>query len=337
MIKLDGVRLPIFACLLSMMMTQLTFAATKTMCVFGLMGTSGDTYALMKDYALQAQKDGVKLTLKAYPDEAEAIRAYKEKDCQIMSSTGITAREFNRFVSTLNAQGAIISPETADASLRLVASQKLQHDLVSGQHEVAGVIPMGFVYMLINGGWFNQLKDLYGHTVGYMESDPAQQHAWERWGLKPVKLSIGSYSKLFNQGQLDVLPVPIVAIKPMELEKGLKRSNGVVVRYPVIYLSQAIIFDREEFPEGFGQHSRVWFASQLSRMFKSIRVAEDDLPRKYWKDVSAKDRDAYNQLMRQMRLRYVKDGIYDKKMDGILQRVRCKIDPQGFDCKMPIE
>lgn len=312
-------------------------AAAKTMCVFDLMGTTGDTYALMKDFALHSQSQGVKLDLLAFTDEADAIRSYKNKDCDIMSSTGVTAREFNRFVSTLNAQGAIPNMESANIAMRLVANTKLQAEMVKGDHEVAGVIPMGLVYMLTNGSWFKQLPDLYGRTVGYLENDPAQEHAWERWGMKPVPLTVSTYSKRFNQGQLDVLPAPAIAIKPLELDKGLRRNNGVIVRYPVIFLSQAVIFDRTQFPANFGQSSRAWFSAQLPRMFRTIKQTELDLPKKYWMEVPQRDQDAYNQLMRQMRLRYVREGIYDKKMDSILQRVRCQVNPDAFDCKLPNE
>lgn len=80
-------------------------ANTPTICIFDLGGTSGDTYILMQDFALQSQKWGVPLQLSVYAEETEVIRAFQQQDCQGMVLTDIAARQFNRFVGSMNAVG----------------------------------------------------------------------------------------------------------------------------------------------------------------------------------------------------------------------------------------
>jgi hypothetical protein len=308
-------------------------ASKTTMCVFDLLGTSGDTFAMMKDYALNSKALGVDLTLLPYTDETVAINDYRQKKCDMVTATGVSLREFNRFVGTMNSQGAIPTQQVANIAMRLVANPKLKKEMTSGSHEVTGIIPMGSVYMLTSGNWFKDTSDLHGHSVGYLETDPMQKHAWSRLGLKPIPLKVAQYNQKFNQGQLDVLPSPIMAIKPLELEIGLNRNDGKIVRYPLVYLSWMVVMDHSKFPKDFGIYSRDWFNRQLPRSFRMIKALEDNVPKKYWIEVSPSDQERYNMLMRQVGQRYVKDGVYDPKMLTILKRIRCQFNPTETECK----
>lgn len=48
--------------------TIATSAQAQTMCVFDLLGAQGDTYSMMKDYAVAAKQWGADITLRPYSD-----------------------------------------------------------------------------------------------------------------------------------------------------------------------------------------------------------------------------------------------------------------------------
>jgi len=50
--------------------------AKQTLCVFDLLGTGGDVYAMMKDYRLEATKWGADIELKSYTDERIAAEDF---------------------------------------------------------------------------------------------------------------------------------------------------------------------------------------------------------------------------------------------------------------------
>lgn len=299
-------------------------AQAQQLCVFDVMGTGGDTYALMKDYALFSQSQGVKLELSVFTDEAEPLALYQSGQCEMMSSTSISARPFNRFVSTISAIGVVPTMEVANSAMRLVANPKLQHLMTNEQHEVAGMTPMGLVYMLINGTWFKSTADLHGRKVGYLKTDPSQEHAWERLGLKPVPLGIDNYAHAFNRGEIDVLPAPAMVIKPFELDKRLHRSHGKIIKIPLVFLTQTVVFNRKDFPSDFGNKSRQWFHSQIPRMMRAIQRIEQEIPKDLWQPLNEKDYDGNRLLMLQLRQRYLKEGVFDRRMDQILERIRCQ-------------
>ena len=79
----------------------------QTLCIFDVAGSSGDAYSLMKDFALESQKRGVALKLYVYKEEADAIFAFEQKQCQALMLTDIAARQYNKFVGSINAVGAV--------------------------------------------------------------------------------------------------------------------------------------------------------------------------------------------------------------------------------------
>ena len=62
--------------------------AKQKVCVFDLLGTQGDVYAMMKDYTLAAKGWGADIELKAYTDERIAAEDFKAGQCDGISITG---------------------------------------------------------------------------------------------------------------------------------------------------------------------------------------------------------------------------------------------------------
>ena len=100
-------------------------AQAQTACVFDLAGTSGDTFTMMKDYALAAKGWGVNLSLKAYTDERVAAEDFKAGKCDLVALTAIRGRKLNSFTGSIDAIGAIPSNNAAKAVMTLLTTPKL--------------------------------------------------------------------------------------------------------------------------------------------------------------------------------------------------------------------
>lgn len=306
----------------------------QSFCVFDFSGTAGDAYALMQDFALASRGWGVELQLKAYKEEQDVIKAFKAKECDAMAITDISARQFNRFVGTLNAVGAVPNYKVARSAYHLLTHPKLSAFLSEGGYEVAGAVPMGLVYMFgRERQHISSLANLMGRSIGVLETDPLQARLINRIGAKAVPLSISKFNSLFNQGKMDVIPAPAMAYQPLELEKGLG-EKGAIARFPLVLLSQAVIIQQDKFPANYGMQGREWMLSQLPRVMKMIERTETAIPAKRWVDIPQADQLGYQRLMREMRLNFVRDGTYDAKMASLLKRIRCQQEPQAFDCSL---
>lgn len=310
--------------------------AKQTMCVFDLLGTSGDVYAEMRDYALAARNWGADLTLKSYTDERIAAEDFKAGQCDAVALTGMRGRQFNSFTGSVDSIGAIPSNSLARTVMQLLARPQLAADMVQGQYEVVGVSPAGAAYLFVNDRELNSLTKASGKKVAVLSHDKAQALLVQRAGAQPVMADITTFGGLFNNGQVDVIGAPALAFKPLELYKGLG-TKGAIVKFPILQVTGNLIIHRSKFPAGFGQKSREWVASRVPRAIETIERLEREIPARYWMEISANDQVGYIKLMREARIQLTKEGIYHPKMMALIKKVRCVQMPSSFECKLDDE
>jgi hypothetical protein len=209
--------------------------------------------------------------------------------------------------------------------LTLLSNPKMASYMVSGAYEVVGVMPLGAGYLLVNDRAINNLSKVSGKKIAVLDYDKSQAKMVQKIGAQPVASDITNFAGKFNNGQVDIVAAPAVAIKPLELYKGLG-TKGAIVRFPIVQITGNVIINPKKFPAGFGQKSREYVATQVDKAFKTIEKTEKDVPAKYWMDVAEADKPGYIKLMRESRIALAAEGIYDKKMLSLLKRVRCKHD-----------
>lgn len=325
------IKLSLAAGLLALSTSQVQ--AAQTFCVFDLVGTAGDVYSLMKDYALAAKGWGADIQLKAYTDERVAAEDFKAGKCDGVSLSGMRGRQFNAFTGSLDAIGAIPDLKLAVNVMQLLAKPQLANEMVSGSYEVAGVIPVGAAYLFVNDRNLNTIAKAAGKKVAVLDYDKAQAKMVQQIGAQPVSSDITNFGSKFNNGQVDIIGAPAVAFKPLELYKGLG-TKGAIIRFPLLQVTGNVIVRKEKFPDGFGQKSRSWVASQLPKAFSMLGKMEADIPAKYWMDIPPNDKIGYIKLMRESRIALTKEGIYNKKMMSFLKRARCQAEPASFECAL---
>ncbi len=308
-------------------------AQAQTVCVFDLLGTAGESYAMMKDYALAAKQWGANVTLKPYTDERVAAEDFKAGQCDGVSLTGMRGRQFNAFTGSIDAIGAVPSNDMAKVVMSLLAKPQLAADMVNGDYEVAGVVPLGSAFLLVNDRSINTLAKAAGKKIAVLDYDKAQAKLVQKVGAQPVSADVTTFGGKFNNGQVDIIAAPAIAFKPLELHKGLG-AKGAVVRFPIAQVSGNVIIRKSKFPEGFGQKSREWVASQLPRAMNIIGKTEAEIAAKFWMDIPANDKIGYVKLMRESRIDLTKEGIYNKKMMSLLKKVRCQQDSSSFECAL---
>ncbi len=310
--------------------------AKQTVCVFDLLGTGGDVYAMMKDYSLAAAKWGADVDLKPYTDERIVAEDFKAGQCDAVSLTGLRGRQFNTFTGSIDSIGAITTYAQMRDVLTLLSNTKMAPYMVSGAYEVVGVMPLGAGYLLVNDRAINNLSKVSGKKIAVLDYDKSQAKMVQKIGAQPVASDIINFAGKFNNGQVDIVAAPAVAIKPLELYKGLG-TKGAIIRFPIVQITGNVIINPKKFPAGFGQKSREYVATQVDKAFKNIEKTEKDIPAKYWMDVLEADKPGYIKLMRESRISLAAEGIYDKKMLSLLKRVRCKHDPASFECALKDE
>ncbi|OUR97504.1 hypothetical protein A9Q81_12515 [Gammaproteobacteria bacterium 42_54_T18] len=303
----------------------------RTFCVFDLIGKQGDVFSMMEDYRLEALKWNVELTLKPYTDEKIAAEDLKSGKCDAAIMTGLRGRSFNSFVGTLDSIGSIPTYDHMEQILKLLLSNKLSKYMTSGEYEVVGVTPAGAAYLFTNDKNINSVAKMSGKKVAVLDFDKAQPIMVASIGASPVNATIATFGPMFNNGSVDIIAAPAMAYGPLELYKGLG-ENGAIANFAIAQLSLQIIIRKDQFPESFGQKSRSYVWSQFNKAVNLIEGNTDSINPSYWMDISEKDQNGYNELLRQTRISLRDQGIYNAKMLKFLAKVRCKMDASLSEC-----
>lgn len=310
--------------------------AKQVLCVFDLVGKSGDVYALMKDYQLAAKNWGADIELRVGQNEAVIAEDFKAGKCDGISVTGMRGRQFNTFIGSLDAIGAIPDLNLAVKVMQGLASPAFAKSMLKGRYEVAGVVPVGDAYLLVNDRSINSVAKAAGKKIAVLDYDEAQKIMVQQVGAQAVSADVTNFGAKFNNGQVDIIGAPAAVFKPLELHKGLG-AKGAIVNYPILQVTGNIIIHSDKFPAGYGQKSREWVKGQLPRAFNILGKMKSDIPKKYWMDVPAADKPGYQKMMREARIDLTRRGVYEKRMMKLLWQFRCRQEPKNFECALQDE
>jgi len=313
-----------------------TSSYAQTICVFDPLGSQGDIYSLMQDYAVVAKQWGGDIKLKPYSDEKLANNDFKSGKCDGAAITGIRMRPMNDFVGTISAVQGVMTNEQAKTILALAGNPKLAPDMQGKGTEVVGITSLGFAYLMVNNRNINSIDDISKIRTGTLSFDKIQEIIVEKFGGKAVPIELSEVGSKFNSGQVDMIIVPPVAFKPMELYKGMG-TQGLIWRFPLALTTLVVLTHPDKFPDDYGQSSRTWFVSQLDRQMGAMNKIEKSIDAKYWGTIPEKAAQGNMKIIRESRLSLTREGVYNKKMISILKKIRCRQDPTNYECPLKDE
>jgi hypothetical protein len=317
------------------------------LCVWDILGKTGETYALAQDYALAMSRGGVAYELKAYLDERVASEDYRTGQCAGVFLTGFRARGYNGVSGSLDSMGS--STIVKDGRIDMPASYEVLHKMIQvfsspqagklmieGDHEVGGIWPIGAAYPIVKDRSYASAQGMAGKRVGTFDHDKAQALLIQQLGAQPVSVDVATVGSKFNNGMLDVTHLPALTYKPFELAKGIG-TKGAIVRMPVMIPTFQLILNRTRLPEGIGQTSRSYFLTQYEQAMRVVQKAEASVPAATWHEVAPENIPAYMDALRQGRLAGAQAGLYSKRTLNLLKKARCQINPSSAECASAVE
>lgn len=316
--------------------------AAQKVCVYDLLGASGDLFNMSKDYAVAMQKYGANIELKGYTDERVATEDFRTGQCDGVIATAFRTRQFNPVAGAIDTLGATTivrdgkidipaSYEVVRLIIRTFASPAAERLMTEGNYEIGGITPLGAAYPIVNDRKINTVEALAGKRIAAFDYDKAQAVMIQRIGAQPVSADITNFSTKFNNGAVDMIAAPTMAYKPLELYKGIG-SKGAISRFPILILTYQMVFNKTKFPEGFGVKSREYWAGQFDRSMQLIRQADASVPPSTWMDLSAENSYKYTLMLRESRIDIAEKGLYDKRGLKIIKKIRCKVNPADPEC-----
>ncbi len=321
--------------------------AGQKVCVYDLLGAAGDLFNMSKDYAVAMQKYGAAIELKGYTDERVATEDFRTGQCDAVIATAFRTRQFNAVAGSIDTLGATTivrdgridipaSYEVVRTIIRTYADPAANRLMIEGPYEIGGITPLGAAYPVLNDRKINTVEALAGKRIAAFDYDKAQAVMIQRIGAQPVSVDITNIGTKFNNGIVDMVTLPALAFKPLELNKGIG-TNGGIGRFPILIPTVQIVLNKTKFPEGFGEKSRQYWVGQFDRAISLIQKAEKGIPAAMWNDLPPESIPKYVIMFRESRIEISKQGIYSKQGLNIIKRARCSINPADAECATKIE
>lgn len=309
----------------------------QNVCVFDLLGKSGESYKLMEEWALAAKEWQADITLIPFQDEALVDRRLREGKCDAAYMTSMRARNYNKFAGSIDAIGGVTSNAIAQKAISYVLDKRNKHRMVTAQnganYEVVGIVQIGLAYLFVRDKNLNSIEKVRGTKFAILQYDAAQKIMVESVGAQPIPSEITDFVKKFNSGQVDAIAAPAYAYKPLEISKGVG-VKGAMFTFPVVNVTGDLVARSDKFPTDFGIKSRAWFLQQLPQNFAMIKRLEMGVPSKIKMNFSAEDKIKYQKILRDGRLSLTKQGVYDETMMSVLKRARCTVERTNFECTL---
>lgn len=306
----------------------------RSVCVFDIIGTSGDQYNIMQDFKAAALNQGYEVNLKAYTNERIAAENLAAGQCDAAAITGIRAKKFNQYTGSIDSIGSVPNYDVMKMLMRVLGSNEpsVVDDMRSGNYEVMGVLPMGSAYLFVKDKNIDDVDALAGKSIAVMEYDESQARMASQVGMSPVLSDITNFAGRFNNDSVDIAFAPLMAYNALELYKGMKPDGGIV-DYVLGQLSLQLVGYQDRFSTEFGKWAREWFATEgYEQGMRVVDNSREAVPEKWWIRISEEDTARYNEMMREARISMTKDGLFDKDMMTLLRKIRCRVDSGRAEC-----
>ena len=305
----------------------------RTICIWDIGGRNGVVFNAAMEQRALALEYGINLDLVPYTNETVMVDELKAGRCDAALMSGLRARQFNLYSGSVDAIGAVPSQKHMQTLLKVMAHPKQAGHMVQGDYVVMGIYPAGAAHIFVNDRSISSLAKAAGKRVAVLDYDETQAEMVAAIGATPVTTDIVSAPNKFNNGQIDILPAPLVAYEILELYKGMSPDGGVV-DYPLTQLSMQLIGRLDKFPNEVAQLIREASFEAYPDVIKRIEVETRRVPERWIIAIPDKDKREYEVMMQDARDALRAQKYYSSDMLDLQRKIRCKFDPTRSECSI---
>lgn len=102
------------------------------------------------------------INLRVYTDERVLTEDFRSKRCDGAGISNIRARQFNPFVGSIDAIGAVQNYKQLTTVIQLLARPEYDAKMVNRDYEVVGIVPLGAAYIMVNDRRIDTLSKAAG-------------------------------------------------------------------------------------------------------------------------------------------------------------------------------
>lgn len=327
-----------YVLIISFLLSFFSYSASaledKVFCVWDPVGRNGPVMSFYSDLIPKAQSWGLNIRFVAYTDESVAANDFKAGRCEAVLLTSIMARQFVKFGGTMDAIGAINSEKGLELVLATLARPRAGKLMTQGKFEVVATFPVGSMFAFVNDRRIQSIDDFSGKRMAILNGDPQAKKFSDLAGTSPMNVTLATFAGQFNNGNLDIVLMPALAYNTFELYNGLG-ENGGIINYRLYYGMLQTVAKRDLFPEDFGHKMRNYILTRLKAIDKMVKDAEEEIPQKYWIEISQFTKDEIDHFSKRVRMSLKEDKVNHPTALKLLWKIRCRLDNSRGECARP--
>ena len=308
-------------------------ALKRTICIWDIGGRNGPVFNVAMEQRALAIEYGINLDMVPYTNETVMVEELKAGLCDAALMSGLRARQFNLYSGSVDAIGAVPSDQHMQTLLQVLAHPKQAGHMVQGDYVVMGIYPAGAAHIFVNDRSISSLAKAAGHRVAVLDYDQTQAQMVAAIGATPIASDIVSAPNKFNNGQIDILPAPLVAYELLELYKGMSPDGGIV-DYPLTQLSMQLIGRLDKFPNEVAQLIREASFEAYPTVIQRVEQETKRIPERWMIHIPEKDKQEYEIMMQDARDALREQGYYSGDMLTLQRKIRCKFNPARSECSI---
>jgi hypothetical protein len=312
-----------------------------SVCFFDMQGSTGEFYSRAKDLGLIARRWNIIADFKVIPEEAKVAESFKAGKCDAAVLSTLHAREFNKFMGSVDAVGGIPTYAHMRLLLKTLFDPKLERLTISEPYQIVSIFPVGAQYLHIKDRSIEQIEQLKGKKISVINWDNSLATAMNKVGFESVSSDVGGFTKPFNANEVDALIAPSMVYWPYELKQGLGDKGGIYST-PAVQMTASLVINREALKKkatdvdglvsAFRSMTAQFHDEMLDKIFHTIERNEKEVPKKYWMILEPEHEKSYQEALTKARIALTKEGVYDVTMMKVLKKIRCKIEPNAPEC-----
>ncbi|MEK9765964.1 MAG: putative solute-binding protein, partial [Thalassolituus sp.] len=90
-------------------------------------------------------------------------------------------------------------------------------------------------------------------------------------------------------------------------------------------------------PNEVAQLAREEFVNNFDRIIERVNSLSGDIPEHLWIEIPVDEKAEYQTMMQQARIALRQHDYYDPTMLTLQRKVRCRFEPDHFECANPVE
>lgn len=308
----------------------------RTFCIWDPLGKHGPVAVATNHQILRSRHYGLDLTIRVFQNEDALVSKFTtDDDCDAMLVRGASARDFNRFLATVEAPGAITSRDQLYLLAQVLAKPDIAPRLTDDKYTALGLVTLGGNHIFVRSREHATLKSLKGLPMAVPDTD--RGNAWLTSALngEPQSASLPATVQYFSEGAVEVMVAPDIGY--LVMGQGQTGDASVAMQPAIGQSTLQLIGRADRFPPGLALILREDFLFRFNNYARLLDKELANIPAGFWITPSDEERQTLAVNSQKTRLALREQGYYDRSMLRLARKIRCRFEPNNRECTNPVE